>query len=224
MASGFQSSFIPKGVGGYTPAESAKKGSSGFFGSVAVVLFILVLALILGAFVYKQVLKSTIGNMQTELALAESSVDNTTIETMFAFSQKLSAGREVVLKHKVVSNFLSLLAQNTVQTVTFNELSYQFMPDGALSITLSGTALNYASLALQESAFGKLKEVKQAEFSELGKVESGRVAFKVAIVADPAISVYSPEVAEESSKTDLGSDATDPIGEDASALPDLEDL
>ncbi len=230
MANNFQSSFIPKGVGSYTPTETSRKSGAGFFGLIALVLFLGSLLTTLGLIGYKQVVKSSIGNLKAELALAEESIDTTTIDTMFSFSKKLSASREVVVRHKAVSNFLSLLAENTVQTILFDNLSYQFMPDGSLSVVLAGTALNYSSLALQESVMAKIKEVKKVEFSELSAVEGGKVSFKMTITADPSVSIYKPEADSEAeadgqSKTSATEEVTvSGLEEIDLSMPNLDDI
>ncbi len=228
MANSFQSSFIPKGVGGYVPTETTRRGSTGLFGVLALLLFLGVLLLTVGVIGYKQVVKSSITDLKSELALAEESVDVSTIDKMFAFSKKLSASREVVVKHKVVTNFLSLLADNTVQTVSFNELSYRFLPTGELSISLSGIAPNYATLALQGEAMSKLKEVKSADFSELSSTEGGRISFKVTLLVEPSVAVYSPNVSTGSTTGGAVKSSEDVsvtgLEEIDTSMPNFEDL
>lgn len=188
----FQSSFIPKGSEGGSIEQVFQKKKTSGFGVLIVSVFIIVLLITIGIFGYKWVTKNAIESLNTELALAEESIDTETIDTMVAFSKKLAAAREVVMKHRAVSNFLTLLSDNTLQSIAFDDFSYNLRGDGQLEVKLKGKALNYGSIALEDSLLSELKELKSIKFGDLSLVEGGRVSFGLDIIVDPSSAIYSP--------------------------------
>lgn len=189
MAPNFQSSFIPKES---VTEEIFKKKKAGMLGVLAVSLFVFSIILSVGLYVYKGIIKSDIQNLQLQLTEQEKSLDKETISKMSQFSKKLSVIRSIVSKHKVASNFLETLASSTVSSVQFIDLTYNESKNGELIVTLSGRATDYASVALQEDVFSKVKYFKSTTFSNLGLEDEGSVSFDLAITVDPKISVYTP--------------------------------
>lgn len=189
MAPNFQSSFIPKES---VTEEVFKKKKAGMLGVLVVSLFIFSIILSVGLYVYKGIIKSDIENLQLQLAEEEKNLDKDTISKMSQFSKKLGVVRSIVIKHKVASNFLETLASSTVSSVQFMDLSYDDSKGGELLVRLSGRAADYASVALQEDVFSKVKYFKSTTFSNLGLGNGGSVSFDLEIIVDPKISVYSP--------------------------------
>ncbi|MEK7642238.1 MAG: hypothetical protein AAB392_00365 [Patescibacteria group bacterium] len=221
--SNFQSSFIPKGVGGLSATIEPRKGT-GFFGTIIVLLFILTLLTTAGLIAYKQIIKGSIVELRSELALAESTVDTESIDKMFAFSKKLTAAKGVVMRHRVVSNFLRLLEENTLQSVSFREFNYQFMPEGDINIILNGQAGGYSSLASQEGILSKIKDIKSVNFSELSLTEGGLVSFKLSILIDPSSAIYATDVVSNQTEKTTSSLEDTSLTELDLEIPDLEDL
>jgi len=189
MAPNFQSSFIPKES---ITEEVFKKKKAGVFGVLAVSLFIFSIIISGGAFVYKGIIKNDIKNLQTQLVEEEKNIDKKTIDDISKFSKKLSVAKSIVFKHKVVSNFIDTLASSTVSSVSFVDFGYDNMKENDLSVTLKGKAVDYASVALQEDIFSKVKYFKSTTFSNLTLGDGGVVSFDLKISVDPSISVYSP--------------------------------
>jgi len=189
MAPNFQSSFIPKES---VTEEVFKKKNAGMLGILVVSLFVFSIILSAGLYFYKGIIKSDIENLQLQLAEEEKNLDKETISKMSQFSKKLEVVKSIVLKHKVASNFLETLASSTVSSVQFVDLTYSEAKNGDLVVTLSGNATDYASVALQEDVFSKVKYFKSTIFSNLGLGKEGSVSFNLEITVDPKISVYSP--------------------------------
>jgi hypothetical protein len=189
MASNFQSSFIPKEP---VTEEVFKKKKAGILGVLAVSLFVTSIIASIAIYVYKGIIKSDIQNLQSQLANAEKSIDKKTIDEMVKFSKKLDMAKSIVLKHRVISNFLNALASSTVSSVQFTSFSYGDMVGGNLPVTLHGKAVSYATVALQESILSQNKYFRSISFSNLNLENKGLVSFDLAISVDPQISVYSP--------------------------------
>lgn len=197
----FQSSFIPKFDGTFESDGGNKKTS--ILSVIISTISIGIILTTLGLFVYSKMLKNSINDSKQKLTLMESSLDKKSIEQMVLFSKKLSFSKDLVNKHKVISNFLSLLSKNTVQTVYFNDLSYD-LSSGGLRVLMSGLSIDYGSLALQQKIISDLKEVKSLDIGDLYVDEKGRVVFKLEIFLDPNSAIYmygveNPDIKNESS-------------------------
>lgn len=219
----FQSSFIPKFDDGFDASDRKKTSVLGLFVSV---VFVGVILVVLGLLVYSKILQSSISESKQQLALAESGLDITNMERMVLFSKKLALSKDLINKHKVISNFLSLLSKNTVQTVQFNDLTYDMSADG-LKILLSGLSLDYGSLALQQTIFAGLKDTKSLNIGDLYIDEKGRVVFKMEIILDPASAIYLKDanLPKQNDKRDINKSDGQEIKEeelDASAIKDLD--
>ena len=190
MASDFQSSFIPKDT--VTEGGIFKKKKTGILGILAVSLFVISILASIGLFIYKNIVKSDIQNLQTQVTQSETNIDKGSIDKMYQFSKKLNMARTLVLQHQVISNFLDVLASSTVSSVEFDSFNYGDMKGNQLTADLRGKATGYSSIALQENVFSQNKYFKSVSFSNLNLADKGMVSFDLAIVVDPQISAYSP--------------------------------
>lgn len=188
MAPNFQSSFIPKEP---ITEQVFKTKKAGMLGVLIVSIFIASIVISVALYVYKGIIKGDIQSLQSELAQAEKNIDKKTINEMSQFSKKLSLVKSVVLKHKVLSNFLGTLSSSTVASVRFSDFNYS-SEEGKLAVTLRGKAGSYANIAQQEKIFSGDKYFKSVTFSNLALVEGGLVSFDLAILVDPQISIYTP--------------------------------
>jgi hypothetical protein len=191
MAQNFQSSFIPSGP--MTEEKVFKQKKAGILGVLAVSLFITSIIAAVAIYVYKGMVQSDIQNMESELALAEKSIDNKSIADMSQFGKKLGVVKNIISKHQAISGFINSLASSTVSTVQFIEFNYGDIKDGTLSVSLRGRASSYAAVALQESVFSKTKYFKSTAFSGLNLTTDGLVSFDLTILIDPQISIYASQ-------------------------------
>jgi cell division protein FtsL len=191
MAPGFQSSFIPKGP---DTQQVFQKKKAGVLGVLIVSLFVFILILSVGMVFYKNMVKTDIENLKSQLATAGQSIDKKSIDEMARYSQKLSIVKSIVLKHQVISGFLNSLASSTISTVSFSEFNYDGLSSGGITVRMRGSANSYGSIALQENVFSKNKYWNSTKFSNLALGNKGTVNFEVEVSVDPEIVVYSPEL------------------------------
>jgi hypothetical protein len=189
MAPNFQSSFIPKNP---VTDKVFQKKKTGVVGILVVSLFIISIVASVGLFIYSNMVKSDIQNLESQVADAEKSVDKTTIDQMSQFSKKLTVAKTIVARHQVISSFLETLASSTVSSVQFTSFNYGSLTPGNLTVGLKGKASGYSSVALQENVFSKIKYFKSVTFSDLTLADKGQVSFSVNILVDPQITTYSP--------------------------------
>ncbi len=219
MAQGFQSSFIPKGVGGEESVGVKKKNTS-VAGVLALSIFVITVLASAGLFVYKSTLKSNIENLRTQLADAGKTIDRDKIGEMASFSRKLALIQSIVDKHQVASGFMSSLSSSTLKAVTFSDFQYDTQ-SGDLKVRMQGSADRYATVALQEELFSKNQYWNSVSFSDLRLGDEGGVTFKVEVIVDPEIVVYSPFIPEQVEVVDQ---AVLQAVDDLENLGDLDDI
>lgn len=222
MAPGFQSSFIPKNPIDTQQVFESKK--IGVVGVLVISLFICSIILSIAVAVYKNMLKSDIANLQTELITAGDKIDKKTIKEMVQFSQKLDIVRSIVFKHRVISGFLSSLASSTVISVSFTDFNYNDLVSGSPIVTMKGQTNSYASVAQQESVFAKNKYWKQVSFSNLNLTNKGVVTFDMSVTLDPQISIYAPSQSAVLSNPVTSPDTISDLRAEADAIDNLEDI
>ena len=189
MAPNFQSSFIPK----ESVVETGfQKKSVGLLGFIAVCLLVVSILASIGLYVYKRMVTSDIASLKTELVESEKNIDKKTIDDMSVFSKKLDVVRSIVYKHQAVSNVLDILASSTISSVYFTDFNYERVEPNGLNITLHGKAINYGSIASEESILIQNKYFKKVTFSNLGLVDGG-VSFELLISVDPEAAIYTKQ-------------------------------
>ncbi len=219
MAPNFQSSFIPKESIAGNSTTTSSKSILGFLGVLLVIISILASV---GLFVYKGMLNGELEQLKSDLSLAESAIDKPAIDKILTFNKKLNSIKEILGRHQASSNFLALLSSSTVSSVRFSDMRYTYLGDGGLTVSMSGKSSNYASLALQENEFSKVKEIKSAKFSSLVLADN-LVGFDLSLSLDPSISVYNPEI-ETTEVSNPSTSTADDTSLDLETLDNLDDL
>ncbi|MBI2476468.1 MAG: hypothetical protein HYV67_04485 [Candidatus Taylorbacteria bacterium] len=201
MDTKFQTSFIPKkslaqGLN-YARPEAVSVTLL-----IAIILFMLTLAAAGGVFAYKKVLVGRINDMNARLAQARNSFEPDLIEQLNKLNKRIISANKIVASHTAVSPIFDLLENDTLATVRFNSFSYDLKDSGAASLTMTGEAVNFSSVALQSDIFGQEKHIKNPVFSDLNPNQSGNIVFKFSGAVDPALIAYknslvAPEAAEQ---------------------------
>lgn len=218
MAPNFQSSFIPKET---ITGKSSITSDRSLLGFVGVLLLVFSIVASVGLFVYKGMLGSEIEGLKSDLALAESAIDKKAIDEITTFNKKISLVKEILGRHQASSNFLTILSSSTVSGVGFKEFRYNYLSTGGLDVAMRGEASSYSTLALQESIFSNVKEIKEAKFANLFIVDGGLVGFDLALSLDPSVSIYNPDIPTTTVQTTLDITVED-INMDDLELTDLD--
>jgi hypothetical protein len=193
MDTKFQTSFIPKKT---APASAGRpiSGSVSPFMLGAIIIFVLTLAASGAVFAYRRILISSIGDMDRRLVEAKNSFEPDFINKVDRLNKRIEAAKKLIVAHKVVSPIFEVLENNTLATVRFNDFSYNLKDGGESSISLSGEAKNFSSVALQSDIFGKEKYIKSPAFSDLNPDSSGNIVFKFNASIDPALTSYQKNI------------------------------
>lgn len=190
-----QTSFIPK-KSLATVAKSQSANTSGTEGGISIVflialiIFISVLALAIGVFLYQQFLFQDIENKKVSLDRARSAFEPTLIEEMSRLDFRMKSASEILNNHKALSEFFSLLENTTLVSIQFKDFNYNIDESERISISMNGVASNFNSVALQSDIFGDNKFIQEPIFSNLNLDKKGDIVFDFTAFIDPKLLSY----------------------------------
>ena len=182
-------SFVPR------PAASAGPRGSLGLGSVLAALgyFFLLLALVAaaGVFLYGRLLASEQATSAANLAKAESSIDEPTIESLVQLRNRLTTAETLLNSHLAFSGLFDLLETVTPADASFSSIHISFDQNGNAVLVANGTARSFNSLAAASNDFSMDARLKNTIFSNLQIGTSGSVGFVLTAVLDPKLIAYT---------------------------------
>ena len=190
-----QGSFIPK-----ASLTAASRGGMGLFFLLALIIFVISLVSAGAAFGYRQILNNTISGKDTDLRRAEGAFDAGTIQDLLRMDSRLKQARGLLQKHVAPSAILYFLSTITLERVQLNSFDMTLNKDGGASISVSGTADSFSSVALQSDQFGSTKVLKDVIVSGVSVSEIGKVTFSVNATLDSSLLLYSGNLAQSQSQ------------------------
>jgi hypothetical protein len=190
-------SFIPKRPVSNEPSTSPAHHAS--VGLLSVVTFVIVLgtaAAFAGVYLYETTLISQQASLQQQITTAQTGLGTSFVSDMQRLSLRINGVKTLIQNHVVVSPIFAALQATTLQTVQYKTFTYDFTTDPGtnakeIQVQLTGTANNYATLALQSDAFAQSSLIKDPVFSAL-TVEpiTQLVDFKLVFTVDPSSLSY----------------------------------
>ena len=187
----FKTSFIPKKTLSATVAQgSTRKGGLNLIVLIALIIALGAVVLSVGAFLYKQLLISSIDRKEATLDRARAAFEPALIQELVRLDDRLTAAEDVLEEHVTPSSLFSLLESLTLQSVQFTDFSFSQIGDGKLSIAMKGIARDFRAIALQADLFGKNRAIQDPIFSNLNLDSSGRAVFNFSAFVDPSFVSY----------------------------------
>lgn len=189
----FKTSFIPKqSLQEEVSHSSVRKKRSfggGFsFGSlVSTVVFLAALGASAGLFLYEQYLDRSIVDKQQTLERAREAFQPALIRELQRLDNRITAAQNILDRHIAPSSIFGVLEGSTLQTVAYTEFSYKGEPSGAISLTMKGSARDFASVALQTDAYSEDPFIKDPVVSDIAVSDAGTVTFSFKGSADAQI-------------------------------------
>ncbi len=179
MESKIQSSFIPKKpiTSGKVRPQHNFQGGIIFF--LSLFLLLGVVAVSAGLFFYKGFLEQNITRKDKELQTARASFAPAQLNELKRLDLRINTAQDLLNKHNAPTLLFDLLEELTLKTVQFRDLKYLILPDGRSSISMTGEARSFASVALQSDAFNKERSIEEPIFSNLDVNQNGNALFDV---------------------------------------------
>jgi|GEM_PF-339799 len=220
MDTRFQTSFIPKKpiVGSDTVYSSARV--SAFF-VVALILFLTSVASAAGVYVYEKTLeKSNLANDQ-KLGEREKRFEPATLNEIQVKNTQISAAKDILSKHIVISEFLKNLSTLTLQTIRFKTFDYKYVSPEKITISMKGEGRDFRSVALQSDIFAKKNTIfRNPIVSNLAVNTDGTIDFDftASLTAD-VVSYKAPRPVSTSPSTTPGATASTSVRTSTQSSP-----
>jgi len=185
-------SFIPKRPVSTEPATSTHH--SGSVGLLSFITFIIIAGTVvafIGIYLYQQSLTSEQAKVQASITQAQNSIGNNFVSDMQRLSDRINSVKTLIQNHVVVSPIFAALQATTLQSVQYQTFTYQFITDPTtnakmVEVDITGTALSYATLALQSDAYAQSSIIQNPIFSDLVVDDkTQQIGFKLVFNVDP---------------------------------------
>ena len=165
---------------------------------IAVVMFVVSLLAVGGAYLWQSYLNSAQTAYRSELATREKQFNLDLIQQLQDQSAKIDLAKQVLAGHIAASQVFGIIGALTAEHVRFTSLDFT-APAGAGSdakISLSGYGQSLATVAFQSDILGKLSQyglyniVKNPILSNPALDANGTVAFSLSAAVDPSVLSY----------------------------------
>jgi len=190
----FQTSFIPK-----KPINSSSvsvvKQPTDFFTILAVIILIVAGVVSGGLYFYKGYLKTQITELSVSIQKSHDSFEKDTIDELSLFDKRSNAVKKILGSHIVLSPMFKLLGSLTIPSIQYTKFD-QKNTSNVFSVTVSGIASDYKSIALQADVFNSAKGrfFKNVIFSNLTKNKDNFVQFDLTFDVDPSLLSYEKDI------------------------------
>ena len=192
-------SFIPKkslttATQNQNRGVAEAKSSIGIVFLITLIIFISVVALAIGVFLYQQFLFQNIEKKRNSLERARAAFEPALIEEIGRLDMRMKSAREILDNHKALSVFFDLLETNTLASLQFENFNYKIDETDRISISMNGVAPGFSSVALQSDIFGENKFKQEPIFSNINLDNKGNVIFDFSAYVDSRLLSYIDNV------------------------------
>jgi len=207
METKFQTSFIPKkpmptiGPSGNVVISHPKRVGNTFM-LIGVIIFVLALLSVGGAYLWQQHLQSVAIGYGKDLATREQQFNIDLISQLKASSVKIGMAKQLLANHLAYSKIFAFIGQFTAENVQFTsmEVTAPSASNGNIQVTLSGYGLNLSTVAFQSDVLSQLKNydldkvVKNPIVSAPVLNSNGTVTFTLSFSVVPSSLSYAASV------------------------------
>ena len=207
MDQNFQTSFIPKKP--MIEQSVVAKRPTSIFLIISIVIFLAMVLVSGGYYLYKQSLDKSVKQMESDLKLARNRFEPSEITKLKLLDRRLQSSAEILSKHITISPIFGALDALTLKTVRYTKFGYDFGSNNKIIVTMSGQAVGYRSVALQADMFTKNKNLIDPSFSNLALDDKGNVLFDLKFSVDPNFVYYQQVLKTEDKNSSVaGADST----------------
>lgn len=186
----FQTSFIPKKP--IVSTTSSRSSSTvNLLTLVSTIIFVTTLALSGAAFFYKGIVAKQIESDKQTLERARGSFDPELIEQITRLDTRIETARTLLASHISVNPLFDFISTITLPSVRFRDFDYSYLSPEKISISMTGQARNYASVALQSDVLNAQKNLKEVTIGDMSLSGAGDISFSVSATVDPKVLLYS---------------------------------
>ncbi len=188
----FRTSFIPKKP--ITATASRTTSTISLLALLAIVLFIITIALSGGVFFYQKILDQQITADKASLDRAKGAFEPDIINQILRLDTRLNTGKQLLASHLAVTPFFAFLSSVTLKTVRFRDFNFADAGPGKIDVVMKGQATSYAAVALESDLLNSQKKLSNTQISDLSLDPTGTVSFSVSTVLDPSLVTYADQI------------------------------
>ncbi len=185
-----QTSFIPK-----KPIIENNSPSSGMslFLLLSVIIFIVVIALAGGVWLWQSSLVKQIEKDKIDLIAAKASYEEDTINPLIRLDDRIEESKKLLANHLAISPVFTMLEKNVLRNIRLKNLKFSFTESDKIQIDLSGIATNYDALSKQSDAFGGetlRKFIYNPVVSDFNPTPDGSISFNFSALINTNLVSY----------------------------------
>lgn len=195
MDSRFQTTFVPKKP--ITPSTLQSGGpprraiaANGIIPTIAGLLVVLTLASAIGVFLYGQFLTRRLVSMSKSLEAVRESIDSPLIAQLKRVDRRIETAKEVLDRHTKQSPLFSVLEASTLRNIMFENFKYTTESANGASLTMSGKARGFDTIALQADLLSESADILSPVFSDFARPEGELVSFMFSANINPQLLAY----------------------------------
>lgn len=205
----FQTSFIPKkqnmsvsGSINTTAMQRPKVHGTSLFTVIAVIIFIISIAGVGGAYFWKYYLTSINDRYKNELAIKEKQFNINIIEKLKAINIQIDSAKNILRDHVAMSKVFDIIQKITISEVRLSNMEVK-KSDNGYSISMKGYGKNLAAVAFQSDVLAQLEDYNLAKVLKnpiIGQpvLEStGLVSFGFSADINPGSLSYSQTILQD---------------------------
>jgi hypothetical protein len=186
----FQTSFVPKKPV-ITQAVVSRSSNIDLFSLIAIVLFILSLALAGGIFFWKSLIVKDIDVKKATLERARDAFEPDLIKKIIRLDSRIESGEKLLASHVSVTRLFDVLSTITLRGVRFRDFNFSYLAEDKIEVGMKGQAQSFAAVAIQSDFFNQQKYLKNTMVGDLALEPSGLISFSVRTTVDPSLVSYS---------------------------------
>lgn len=161
---------------------------------IAGVLFLAALGATVALFAYNAVLTKTNADKENKINEAIRTFAPDLTKQLTVLKARIDTAKTLLQSHAALSVFLSLLEQNTAQTIRFKNFAYAVGADNKMAISMKGESVSYEAVAFQSDVLSRNDNLQSVIFSNINLDETGMVGFNVKANIDPKSVSYQSAV------------------------------
>jgi len=212
METGIKSSFIPSDAVVSPVRRTAQRtGFGDLLILLAIVLLVASAALAVAVFLYVQYLENSSASKVKQLQIAKDAFDPALIQELTRLDDRMKIADRILKNHMAPSAFFDILEQLTLQTVSFENLSFKATDPQNISIQMAGVAVSVNSIALQADYLSRSGTIANPIFSNIARKQDG-VHFDLSALVSPLAIRYSQRFVPSAPTTNFESAARSPFG------------
>jgi hypothetical protein len=204
----FQTSFIPKKplIDTSKPSAARREEAGNIFNVIAGVIFVFTLLALGGLYGYKFFLNKQIETEGSKIAEARAEFGVDKIQEIISKNSRLSITKDLLEKHVLLSNLISLFQTDTLTKTRFSNFQYTSSPEGKESkIQISIEDRSYNALASQEEIFEKNISLKNVNFANFALLPNGYVGAQVTAEISPDLISYKSLIEKQNKPVNTAS-------------------